>query len=220
MEKLSPRQDGGPTAEVPEVAPAGAYEKWQALLARAELLLPLMEQKLATAAAGAAATTSVEECKNLINPYGNAIPRGWIYVLLCKENKIYVGRTTKDPMMRFFEHIQHFHAGYGGPPGAQWTLVYEPLEVLAVYPMYTPFCENNYVIEWMLKRKPENVRGGTFSAVVLPVYQIRTLQDILRSHTNTCFACGGTGHYSVSCPAKAKAKVVPAQVVSDDKTTK
>jgi predicted GIY-YIG superfamily endonuclease len=81
------------------------------------------------------------------------IPLGFLYVLRCEGNRFYIGSTQKSVEERFAEHIQHYQQSRANKklsaPGAQLTLKYEPLEIVAVFCQYHPQDEDRLVLEYM-----------------------------------------------------------------------
>ncbi len=77
----------------------------------------------------------------------------------CREDKYYVGITTKSPEVRFLEHVNKKH-------GAYWTMKYEPLEILKAISLGVMTkadaaqIENKTTRELMRQYGINNVRGG------------------------------------------------------------
>jgi hypothetical protein len=51
----------------------------------------------------------------------------------------------------------------------------------------------------MEKYKIENVRGGTFSQVVLNEEYIKTIKDQIKHARDACIKCGKNGHFISDC---------------------
>ena len=116
---------------------------------------------------------------------------GWVYGLLCAHGKYYVGKTTRPVSARFWEHNNGF--------GSAWTALYPPLQLLWSKPMTCASAEDLEVVNLMKTHGVENVRGGTFSKPELPAHQVQTLGEMLHSLTDSCFICGGDGHFAADC---------------------
>ena len=64
----------------------------------------------------------------------------WIYVLLCKDNYYYVGRTS-NPSKRLEDHFVG--------DGSVWTQLHSPLKVLEVRQSFNKFDETAVTLEYM-----------------------------------------------------------------------
>ena len=117
-----------------------------------------------------------------------------IYVLLCEEGKYYVGKTNRDIDVRFQEHI----AG----KGSEWTRTYKPAKVINTFPNADEFDEDKYTKIYMKTYGIENVRGGTYTQIVLPDYCMLALEKELCSASDLCYRCGRPGHFARQCYAK------------------
>ena len=115
-----------------------------------------------------------------------------IYVLQLQNNKIYVGRTLQGRLQTRFE--EHRNGG-----GAVWTTLHRPISILATKESKDALDEDAVVIKSMRKWGVENVRGGTYSQVVLPPFQVETIKMQLLHASGACLRCGGQGHYANSC---------------------
>lgn len=119
-----------------------------------------------------------------------------IYVLELVNNKYYVGKTFKNVPIRFNEHLR----GYG----AKWTKLYKPIKVLEYFETTDKFSEDTYTKIYMDKKGIDNVRGGSYTKLILDEYQIKTLELELKTANNLCFKCGKPGHFSNECGKKNK----------------
>jgi predicted GIY-YIG superfamily endonuclease len=88
----------------------------------------------------------------------------WLYVLLCKDEKYYVGVTSRSPAVRMTEHKI-------GKDSAYWTKRYPPIELAESKELgimtYEEACkyENEKTLGLMKEKGINNVRGGTLRDV-------------------------------------------------------
>ena len=119
----------------------------------------------------------------------------YVYILKLVKNKFYVGKTT-NPLFRLNDH-------YNGN-GASWTKKYKPLTLDKIIPNCDEYDEDKYTIKYMDLYGIQNVRGGTFTQIVLPTHTTEILSKMCRSANNRCFNCGQAGHFIKDCYAKNK----------------
>jgi hypothetical protein len=115
-----------------------------------------------------------------------------IYILRLKAGKYYIGKT-KNVDKRWAEHT----AGCG----SGWTKKYPPLSLVKSVVSTSHFDEDRYVKEYMEKYGIENVRGGTYSNVVLDANCIAVLEKEIRHSKNLCVRCGRGTHFVKDCYA-------------------
>lgn len=118
-----------------------------------------------------------------------------IYVLRLQDDCWYVGKT-KDVQRRLEKHM----AG----EGAAWTKVHRPEEVVMERKMVGVWDEDNKVKSLMLYYGIDKVRGGSYSQVTLPEFQVLALKTEFSHVDECCFRCGKRGHYIGDCPNEAK----------------
>lgn len=88
----------------------------------------------------------------------------WLYVLLCEDDKYYVGVTSKSPAVRMTEHKI-------GKNSAYWTGLHPPVELLESVELgtmtYSDACayENDKTLRLMKEKGINNVRGGVLKDV-------------------------------------------------------
>lgn len=111
-----------------------------------------------------------------------------IYVIKCRENKYYVGRSTN-----VLERIQNHKSGNG----SQWTKKYGILET-EVYHNCDRYDEDKYVLKLMERHGIDNVRGGSYSQMELSDDQIRNIQMQIANANDLCFNCLGD-HFVKDC---------------------
>lgn len=117
-----------------------------------------------------------------------------LYILELTNNKYYIGTTKRLLNYRVLEHFSE--------SGSEWTRKYKPLKVLDIKDNVDQYDEDKYTKIYMNKYGIDNVRGGSYVSIVLPKYQIQSLEKELKTINNQCFTCGQPGHYSVNCPYK------------------
>ena len=115
-----------------------------------------------------------------------------IYKLRLRAGKYYIGKT-KNVDKRWAEHI----AGCG----SGWTKKYPPVSLVKSVVSTSQFDEDRYVKEYMEKYGIENVRGGTYSNVVLDANCIAVLEKEIRHSNNLCVRCGRGTHFVKDCYA-------------------
>lgn len=94
-----------------------------------------------------------------------------VYVLHCRENKYYIGRTN-DLATRFVKH----KVGNG----SQWTKMYAPIAIVDVL-QDAPFAELTATLHYMNKYGIENVRGGPWCTTDLLDSQKNFIRNLLEA---------------------------------------
>ena len=113
-----------------------------------------------------------------------------IYGLACAQGKYYVGRC--DNRSRIDDHFRGM--------GAAWTKKYKPYRRLFIEEC-GPFDEDKHVLRLMAEHGVENVRGGTFSQIVLPRSpHLEMIELMMRGAGDRCFRCGQLDHFVNQCP--------------------
>lgn len=118
-----------------------------------------------------------------------------IYVLKCEDDKYYVGKTDRNVGDRVAEHFSNH--------GCTWTKIHKPQSVVEVIEEAHPLDEDKYTKIYMERYGIDNVRGGTYSAVILPDYQKRCLYDEYSTAHDLCFNCKQKEHFATDCPLVA-----------------
>jgi predicted GIY-YIG superfamily endonuclease len=130
-----------------------------------------------------------------------------IYILRLRAGKYYIGKT-KNVDKRWAEHT----AGCG----SGWTKKYPPLSLVKSVVSTSQFDEDRYVKEYMEKYGIENVRGGTYSNVVLDANCIAVLEKEIRHSKNLCVRCGRGTHFVKDCYATTDSDGVAIKDVAKD----
>ena len=120
-----------------------------------------------------------------------------IYILKCRDNKYYVGKTEKTAMKRYEEHT----AGNG----CAWTRKYKPIE-LVEYFFGDKFDEDKKTKLYMDKYGINNVRGGAYSQIKLDEASIASLNREMNGVNDKCNKCGKLGHFMRDCKYKKSNK--------------
>jgi cellular nucleic acid-binding protein len=114
-----------------------------------------------------------------------------LYVLECTNDKYYVGKT-KDVIRRFDEHKSG--------KGSAWTSKYRPVKILECRTITNDHDENNVTKDYMKKYGIENVRGGSYTQIMLPPDVISVLHREFGGTMNLCYKCNMAGHFGTKCP--------------------
>lgn len=113
-----------------------------------------------------------------------------IYILSCKNNKYYVGKTTN-----VFNRIDDHIAGNA----TAWTKKYPPIDIIELHNDCDPYDEDKYTLQMMNKYGIDNVRGGSFTEIVLDDVSIAMINKMNSGATDKCFNCNKSGHFANEC---------------------
>jgi predicted GIY-YIG superfamily endonuclease len=116
-----------------------------------------------------------------------------IYIIKLEKGKYYIGKT-RNIDKRWEEHLTG--------NGSGWTKKYKPLSLITTIKSTSQFDEDKYVKEYMAKYGIDNVRGGTYSNIVLDANSIAVLEKEIWHSKNLCTRCGRDSHYIKECYAK------------------
>jgi len=135
---------------------------------------------------------------NKIYPPGPSIQLkdSFIYILALQGQKFYIGKTAGILEQIIQQHI----AGNGG----EWTQKHKPTNLVNSFKSNSSFDEDNVTKEYMIKYGIDNVRGGSYTSVVLDEWQVKSLQrEFARisgtQTTEKCEKCDATGHSAKYC---------------------
>ena len=84
-----------------------------------------------------------------------------------------------------------------------WTTRYRPIRMEQIIPGCDDFDEDKYTKICMAMYGIENVRGGSYSQVVLTQAVKDLLEQEIRGASDVCFKCGRSGHFANECSATA-----------------
>ena len=116
-----------------------------------------------------------------------------IYIIKLEKGKYYIGKT-RNIEKRWEEHLTG--------NGSGWTKKYKPTSLITTIKSTSQFDEDKYVKEYMAKYGIDNVRGGTYSNIVLDANSIAVLEKEIWHSKNLCTRCGRDSHYIKECYAK------------------
>jgi hypothetical protein len=132
-----------------------------------------------------------------------------VYILRLEGGRYYVGRSD-NPDARFRQHV----AGNG----SAWTRKYPPIKMVKKIPNSSPYDEDRYVKEYIATYGVQNVRGGSYSEIVLSGEQKRTLEREVRGATDACMTCGRTGHFAKDCYARTTVQCSSVEYEDDSES--
>jgi hypothetical protein len=114
----------------------------------------------------------------------------YIYSLELEHGKYYIGKTDHSNMCI----IPHINSN-----GILWTQKYKPVKILEFIQNIDNYDEDKYVIKYMDLHGINNVRGGSFSSIILDKFTIKHLMQMCNVANNNCFICGNSNHYAKTC---------------------
>lgn len=115
-----------------------------------------------------------------------------IYILECENDKYYVGRSVH-PKDRILSHFNKH--------GSEWTKKYKPIRIIATF-VGDEFDEEKWTLKTMETYGIDNVRGGSYTTVVMNATDKAKAQQTIRSLTDKCYKCGSAGHFATDCGVK------------------
>ncbi len=83
----------------------------------------------------------------------------YIYVIELEDNKYYIGKS-ETPELRIENHMTQINC-------AEFTKKYKPLRIIEIIPNCDDFDEDKITLQYMNKYRINNVRGGSFSQIIL-----------------------------------------------------
>jgi hypothetical protein len=118
-----------------------------------------------------------------------------IYVIKCENNKYYVGRSNSFAK-RYDMHLSG--------KGAYWTRIHKPIKVIERIDNADKYDEDKYVWKYMDKYGIDNVRGGSYSQVILSENSRKCAERHIQSGSDKCYHCGEGGHLLRDCQSRKR----------------
>ncbi len=150
--------------------------------------------------------TTINECNNClfyiheieVNNIFN------IYVLKCEDKssgyKYYIGKTNNEVSIRFNQHKSKNNT-------CAFTNIYPPIEIIEIIQSKDPLDEDKITKKYMMKYGIENVRGGSYTKLVLDDWMIKSLEHEFTSAKDMCYNCNEKGHFIRDCPLNKKSNI-------------
>lgn len=124
-----------------------------------------------------------------------------IYVLLCKNNRYYIGKT-KNPLNERI--LDHFSGN-----GSAWTQKYKPIKVIEKISNADDFDEDKITKKYMSQYGINRVRGGSYTQINLPECSLLSLKRELSTASDICYRCNRYGHFINQCYATTNVDGIP-----------
>jgi predicted GIY-YIG superfamily endonuclease len=131
----------------------------------------------------------------------------YLYTIECQSGKYYVGKSS-DPDARYLQHKNG--------NGSAWTKVHRPVKLIEVRELKGEHDETNTTKDMMKKHGVDNVRGGSYTQVVLSDAIKSVLEMEIRGNTDKCFKCGLGGHFANQCSVTTRTKPVYSDEAESD----
>lgn len=119
----------------------------------------------------------------------------YVYVLQLSHHKWYVGHTTQ-PLDRFLQH-------WSEEGGCAWTAAFPPQQVHELRVAQSKFEEDALTLRYMELHGLDNVRGGSYSQMILSPADRREIQRRLDTANGVCTLCHRPGHFARECGDEA-----------------
>jgi hypothetical protein len=112
-----------------------------------------------------------------------------VYILELSDNKWYVG-TSDNFKVRVESHMNG--------KGSEWTRLYKPVKCVS-HKKGDEADEEITTLRLMGKYGIENVRGGSYSKIVLNDSEKQVAKQQIHSINNECYKCGDNDHKASEC---------------------
>jgi len=133
-----------------------------------------------------------------------------IYVLKLEENKYYIGKTY---------NLTNCIINQYDSNSSEWTKKYKVIEVFETIRTDNFHDEDRYVIQYMNCYGIENVRGGSYSNIILEDYEIHMIHNMIKGSTDACYKCGRKGHFTKNCRMHNIDKIINSLNCEDELIT-
>ena len=114
-----------------------------------------------------------------------------VYILELSDNKWYVGTSEN-----YKKRIESHNDG----EGSEWTRLYKPIKCI-YHKKGDEADEEAMTLRLMGKHGIDNVRGGSYSKIILSLSQKEVVIQQIRSINNECYKCGDNSHKASECIA-------------------
>ena len=118
----------------------------------------------------------------------------YLYSLQLQNGKYYVGKSD-DPDARYLAHKKG--------NGSTWTNIHRPIKILEIRELKGEHDETNTTKDLMKKYGIDNVRGGSYTQVVLDSATKAVLEREILGNTDKCYICAQSGHFANKCPNRS-----------------
>lgn len=118
----------------------------------------------------------------------------YIYVIRLEHNKYFIGKT-KLPSITLFQIHELAHT-----LANKWLLEYKPVQIIEIIHSLDAWDEDKTTLKYMDKYGINNVRGGSFTSIILSEQELYTIHSMILSANGKCSICGVAGHTKVICP--------------------
>jgi predicted GIY-YIG superfamily endonuclease len=131
-------------------------------------------------------------------------PQLYIYALKLVQDKYYIGSTI-DPLVRLDQHIA---AAHPTSTASAWTAKYPVIDIVELFEG-DRYDEDLITKKYMYEYGIDNVRGASYTQIVLDAGSRTSLIRELRAANGTCMRCGRRGHFIAACYAATSGDSYP-----------
>lgn len=120
-----------------------------------------------------------------------------VYALYLENDRYYIGSVFYgDYGEKFLSNWDMLCTLTGG---VDWVVRNRPLKVIECIPECDGFDQDKITLMYMDRYGIENVRGGSFSNLVLDASQIQVARRMIRYANDECYTCGRKEHFQKEC---------------------